>query len=172
MGSSRALAAAVLGVALCGADAGRAEEILFIQSQQVFATLPEAQALEADLRQAAEALQAEGQAQAASLDSDLAHCRELARKERRAEAEACSQRNQMDRAEAQESFSKKEATLQERRRSDLTRMMERVARTAEDIRIERGAAVVMDLSVAGSPVMAYDESRDISGEVVERLSDG
>ena len=160
------------GCALLGGAAAppaAAEGLLFINRQQIISQMPEAQQLGAELREAHRALQETARGQLRMLDEDLLQCRDLETQQRNAEAQACAQKNQMDRTEAQSDYDTQAQELEQRRQQALIGMIQRIATEADRIRGEHDASAVLDLSAQGGPIMAYDETLDITARVLETL---
>lgn len=168
-GRALLLAAGVAVLAGAVAPPAVAEGMLFINRQRIIAEMPEAQQLGAELRDAHRALQEQARGQLRLLDEDLLQCRDLATQQRNAEAQACAQKNQMDRAAAQSEYDTQAQELEQRRQQALLGMIQRIAVEADRIRGENGASAVFDLSAQGAPIMAYDETLDITARVLETL---
>jgi Skp family chaperone for outer membrane proteins len=146
-----------------------ASDLLFINSQQIISEIPEAQRVGAELRSGLQDLQETARDRVGELDDDLLRCQDLANQQRTAQAQACVQKNQMDRAEAQADFTAAQQTLEDRRRAELMRVLQLIGTEADTIRAERGASVVLDLSAQGGAILAYDEALDITQDVLEAL---
>lgn len=169
LAAALAIGTAPRGVAAQAAGAAAAPKFAYINSQQILERAPGRAEAESTFTREMNGYHAQVQRMGDSLNTLMADF-EKAQGAMTAVAREAKQKDLRTRQEAYQTRVRQlEQQAQQRQYELVQPMMDQIRKVLEEVRAERGYAMIFDVAAQGGAVVAADKSLDITDQIVSRL---